>query len=41
LIIVIVLGEKYKLWSSSLAVFSNFLSHHLSSVRIFSTTPCS
>jgi hypothetical protein len=38
LIILIILGEEYKLWSSLLR---SFLQPHLSSVQIFSSAPCS
>jgi hypothetical protein len=41
LIILIILGEECKLWSSSLCSFSNLLSPPLSSVQIFSSIPCS
>jgi hypothetical protein len=41
LIILIILDEKYKLWRSSLRSFLQFPSLHLSSVRIFSSAPCS
>jgi hypothetical protein len=39
LIILIILGEKYKLWRY--AVFSNLLSLHLSLVKIFFSASCS
>jgi hypothetical protein len=35
----IILGEEYKLWSSSLCSSSILLSLHLSSVQIFSSAP--
>jgi hypothetical protein len=41
LIILTLFGEKYKLWNSSVSIFSNLLSLHLSSIQIFSATPCS
>jgi hypothetical protein len=41
LIILMILGKEYKLWSSSLCSFSNLLSLHLSLVQIFSSVPCS
>jgi hypothetical protein len=41
LIVLIILGEEYKLWSSHCAVFSILLSLHPSSVQIFSSAPCS
>jgi hypothetical protein len=41
LIILIMLGEEYELWSSSLYSFFNLLSLHPSSVQIFSSAPCS
>jgi hypothetical protein len=34
-------GEEYKLWSSSLWIFSTLLSLHPSSDQIFSSAPCS
>jgi hypothetical protein len=37
LIILIILSEEYKLWSSSLCSFSNLLSFHLTLVQIFSS----
>jgi hypothetical protein len=40
LIIVIILDEEYKLRSSSLCSFPTLLSRHLSSVQIFTSTPC-
>jgi hypothetical protein len=39
--LVILFGEGYNLWSSSLCSFSNPLSLHPSSVQIFSSVPCS
>jgi hypothetical protein len=39
LVILIILSEEYKLWSS-LCSFLNLLSLDLSSVQIFSWTPC-
>jgi hypothetical protein len=41
LIILIILSEEYKLRTPYYAVFSSLLSHHLSSVQIFSSAPCS
>jgi hypothetical protein len=41
LIILIILGEEYKSWSSSYAVFSILLSPHPFSVQISSSAPCS
>jgi hypothetical protein len=39
LVILIILGREYKLWSSIL--FSNLLPLHPSLVQIFSSEPCS
>jgi hypothetical protein len=41
LIILIILGEEQKLWSSSISSFSKLLWLHFSSVQIFFSTPCS
>jgi hypothetical protein len=40
-IILIIFGEGYGLWSSSLCSFHNLLSLHLPLVQIFSSAPCS
>jgi hypothetical protein len=40
-LIILVLGEEYKLWSASYAVFSSLLSLHPSSFQIFSSAPFS
>jgi hypothetical protein len=41
LIIVIIIGKEYKLWSSSLRSFLQPPSPHPSLVQIFSSAPCS
>jgi hypothetical protein len=41
LIILIMLGEEYKLEAPHYAVFSSLLSLHLSSAQTFSSAPCS
>jgi hypothetical protein len=41
IIILNILSEEYKLWSSSLCSFLNLISLHPSSVQIFSSAPCS
>jgi hypothetical protein len=39
-IILIIIGEEYKSWSSSLCSFPQSLSPHLSSAQISSSAPC-
>jgi hypothetical protein len=41
LVVLILLGEEYKLWSSLLCIFSTLLSLHPMSVQMFLSTPCS